>query len=44
MIENLLEEYRGKDSNVRSLLHFWNIYVVPSLNPDGKKKDVLNFN
>ena len=38
IVEKLIEDYRNNDSIIRDLLDFWNVYIIPSLNPDGKKK------
>lgn len=40
MIDQLIEEYKRGDAKVTPLLNYWNVYIVPSLNPDGKKRSI----
>jgi murein tripeptide amidase MpaA len=37
IVDKLIAEYKNNDPIIRELLDYWNVYVVPSLNPDGKK-------
>lgn len=37
MIDTFIKEYQNNDPITRELLNFWNVYVVPSLNPDGNR-------
>lgn len=36
IVDSLINDYASGDAEVRSLLDYWNVYVAPSLNPDGK--------
>ncbi|CAF3176435.1 unnamed protein product [Rotaria socialis] len=35
MVDKLIDEYNKNDATVTSLLNYWNVYIAPSLNPDG---------
>jgi murein tripeptide amidase MpaA len=39
MVEKFIEEYKNNDPIIQDLLNYWNVYIVPSLNPDGKRLD-----
>jgi murein tripeptide amidase MpaA len=40
MVDKLIEDYNNNDPTIRDLLNFWTVYIVPSLNPDGKKSKI----
>lgn len=44
MIDKLINDYENNDPIIREILQLWNVYITPSLNPDGieNKKIVLN--
>jgi murein tripeptide amidase MpaA len=37
-VDKFIQEYKNNDPTVQDLLNFWNVYIVPSINPDGKRK------
>jgi carboxypeptidase A2 len=34
-IDQYIKDYNNNDPTIRSLLDYWNVYIIPSLNPDG---------
>jgi len=35
IVDKLISDYANNDATVKGILDYWNVYVAPSLNPDG---------
>ena len=36
LVDKLIADYNNNDAAVQDLLNYWNVYIAPSLNPDGR--------